>query len=100
MYVIMTSCLPTEEEMHRTQIQLPDDQARALKDLAARRNQSIASLIREAVDEWLRGAGSVDPHERKRRAIAAAGRFRSGHRDVSVEHDRHLSEAFEDDDVR
>ena len=80
--------------MIRTQIQLSEKQARALKDLAARRNVSVAELIRQAVDEQLRAAGTIDPEERKRRALAAAGRFHSGLTDLSTEHDRYLAEAF------
>ena len=80
--------------MIRTQIQLSEKQAKALKDLAARRNVSVAELIRQAVDEHLRAAGSIDPDERKRRALAAAGRFHSGLTDLSTAHDRYLAEAF------
>jgi predicted DNA-binding ribbon-helix-helix protein len=80
--------------MIRTQIQLSEKQAKALKDLAARRNVSVAELIRQAVDEQLRVAGTIDPEERKRRALAAAGRFHSGLTDLSTEHDRYLAEAF------
>jgi predicted DNA-binding ribbon-helix-helix protein len=80
--------------MIRTQIQLSEKQAKALKDLAARRNVSVAELIRQAVDEQLRAAGTIDPEERKRRALAAAGRFHSGLTDLSTEHDRYLAEAF------
>ncbi len=81
--------------MHRTQIQLTKDQLRALKKLAAERGQSMADLIRRAVDRLVREAG-----ERKRRALAAAGRFRSGIANLSADHDRHLDEAFGDDGVR
>ena len=80
--------------MIRTQIQLSEKQARALKDLAVRRNVSVAELIRQAVVEQLRAAGTIDPEERKRRALAAAGRFHSGLTDLSTEHDRYLAEAF------
>jgi hypothetical protein len=38
----------------------------------------------------------TDPAERRRRAIAAAGRFRSGAADLSSAHDRYLAEAFAD----
>ncbi|MBI4728784.1 MAG: hypothetical protein HY775_04695 [Acidobacteria bacterium] len=31
------------------------------------------------------------------RALSAAGRFHSGHRDVSERHDRHLAEILSDD---
>jgi hypothetical protein len=80
--------------MVRTQIQLSEKQAKALKKLAARRNVSVAELIRQAVDEQLRAAGGVDRDERKRRALAAAGRFHSGLTDLSTEHDHYLAEAF------
>ncbi|MEP7359583.1 MAG: ribbon-helix-helix protein, CopG family [Anaerolineales bacterium] len=80
--------------MVRTQIQLSEKQSQALKKLAARRKVSVAELIREAVDEQLRSAGKIDPDERKRRALAAAGRFHSGQTDLSTEHDQYLAEAF------
>jgi Arc/MetJ-type ribon-helix-helix transcriptional regulator len=82
--------------MVRTQIQLSEEQARALKDLAAKYHVSMAELIRQAVDDWLRSADTVDREERKRRAIAAAGRFRSELTDLSTAHDRYLVEAFEE----
>jgi len=37
----------------------------------------------------------VDIEERRKRALAAAGRFSSGLRDLSTEHDKYLAEAFE-----
>ena len=36
----------------------------------------------------------TDPADRRRRAIAAAGRFHSGAADLSSEHDRYLDEAL------
>ena len=36
----------------------------------------------------------VDPAERRRRAIAAAGRFRSGLADLSENHDRYFEEIY------
>jgi metal-responsive CopG/Arc/MetJ family transcriptional regulator len=36
----------------------------------------------------------VDPEEKKRRAIAAAGRFRSGVTDLAANHDRYLEESY------
>jgi len=82
--------------MIRTQVQLREEQARMLKKLAAARGVSMAELIRQSVDMLIRSSAgvSVDDDERRRRAIAATGRFRSGKSDVSSEHDRHLVEAF------
>lgn len=36
----------------------------------------------------------IDPEERRKRAIAAAGRFRSGVSDLSTNHDHYLEESF------
>jgi predicted transcriptional regulator len=82
--------------MIRTQIQLSEEQARKLKELAGKYDTSMAELIRQAVDDWLHSAGSVDREERKQRALAAVGRFDSGLGDLSVNHDRYLVEAFEE----
>jgi predicted transcriptional regulator len=80
--------------MVRTQIQLTEDQARALKHLAAQKDTSVAELVRQSVDQMLGSTGFVDTQERRRRAIAAAGRFQSGHTDLSTDHDRYLAEDF------
>ena len=82
-------------EMIRTQIQLTDAQARALKALAAAEGRSMADLIRDAVDVILRARGVVDREEVKARSLAALGRFRSGSRDLGSKHDHHLTDAFD-----
>jgi predicted transcriptional regulator len=80
--------------MVRTQIQLTDAQAEELKKLASSRHLSVAELIRQAVDAFVRTNVSVGREERRRRALEAAGRFSSGASDISSEHDTHLAEAF------
>jgi hypothetical protein len=52
--------------------------------------------VSERVDEFLYGVqGEIDIEERRRRAIAAAGRFCSGALDISAKHDEYLvSEAY------
>ncbi|HEX9373972.1 MAG TPA: ribbon-helix-helix protein, CopG family [Roseiflexaceae bacterium] len=80
--------------MVRTQIQLTEQQARRLKALASRRGVSMAELIRESVDMLLASPEEIDLEERKRRAIAAAGTFRSGLSDLATNHDRYLAEAY------
>lgn len=80
--------------MVRTQIQLTESQANRLRKLAAERGVSMAELIRQGVDALLGGAAVIDDEERRNRALALAGRFRSGKRDVSGKHDRYLAEAF------
>ncbi|MEW6546981.1 MAG: ribbon-helix-helix protein, CopG family [Bacillota bacterium] len=80
--------------MVRTQVQLTEEQARALKKLAAEQGKSVADLIRKGVDLVIASSWSTAAEERVSRAIALAGRFRSGLRDLSVEHDRYLAEAY------
>jgi Ribbon-helix-helix protein, copG family len=78
--------------MIRSQVQLTNDQVRALKELAHRENTPVAELIRRAVDYWLRSASPISLDERRRRAIAAAQGFHSGIDDISERHDDYLAE--------
>jgi predicted transcriptional regulator len=81
--------------MIRTQIQLPEDTMRALKRLAAQRDTSLSSLVREAVEQLLAGRRAAPAGDRRARARAAVGRFRSGRGDLSDGHDEHFAEAAE-----
>jgi hypothetical protein len=80
--------------MVRTQIQLTEEQAKALKKMAASRHLSNAELIRRAVDSMIKSGPAADPEERRKRAIDIAGKFSSGKSDVSRKHDKYLTEAF------
>ena len=80
--------------MVRTQIQLTEKQAKALKKLASSRQLPMAELIRQGVDAILISPVVLNAEEKRKRALAVAGRYRSGKRDVSREHDKHLAEAF------
>ena len=80
--------------MIRTQVQLTEEQARALKALATARQSTVAGLIRQSIDHLIRQSGGVDEKERRQRAIAVAGRFHSGRSNVSTEHDQYLTEAY------
>lgn len=81
--------------MIRTQVQLTEEQARALRNLASARQVPVAELIRQSVDTLIRSLGEIGDEERRRRAIAAAGRFHSGVSDISTKHDDYLAEAFQ-----
>ena len=77
--------------MIRTQIQLAEEQVRALKEIAHRENASIAELTRQAIDQWLQTTDTLPLPERRRRALAVVGRFRSDQTDVSEQHDEYLA---------
>jgi len=80
--------------MIRTQVQLTKSQMQRLRDLAKRRGVPIAALIREGADHVILSSSTIDEEQRRQRALAAAGRFHSGHRDLAAAHDRHLAEAL------
>ncbi|MCK5420570.1 MAG: ribbon-helix-helix domain-containing protein [Deltaproteobacteria bacterium] len=80
--------------MVRTQIQITEELSSLLKKIAAQRSISIAELIRQGIDFYLRIHDTVSLEERRKRAVAAAGRFRSGRSDLSTKHDKHLAEVY------
>lgn len=80
--------------MIRTQVQLTEDQLKALRHLSAITGKSIAELIRNGIDQYLAGKRVLKAEDRIERAIRVAGTFASGVADVSADHDRHLAEAF------
>lgn len=80
--------------MVRTQIQLTEEQAEALKAAAAKQGVSMAELIRRSVDRLIETSGEAPQKELRRRAAAVAGRFRSGSTDISVRHDEYLAQGL------
>ena len=80
--------------MIRTQIQVTEDQLTALRQLSAESGRSISDLVREGVETVLVARHGLNRTERVERALRVAGRFSSGTKDGSAQHDRHLAEAF------
>jgi predicted transcriptional regulator len=73
--------------MVRTQIQLTEDEAEAVKRLASERSVSMAAVIRDAVDQYVSRESGASLDERWQRSLAAVGGFRSGRRNLSQTHD-------------
>ena len=65
-----------------------------MKKLADDEKVSVASLVRRGVDVLLESSGEISADERRRRALAVAGKFHSKKRDLGTEHDKYLPEAF------
>jgi len=80
--------------MVRTQIQLTEDQAATLKKISSERNISMAEIIRQAIDRMVQTSLVQSSGERKKKAIAAAGKFRTGIKDLAKNHDAHLLETY------
>lgn len=81
--------------MVKTEIRLTEEQMESLEELAKKRNVSISDLIHESIDNLLRSAATPGKAERKQRALAVIGRFRSGLGDLSRRHDDYLVEALD-----
>jgi hypothetical protein len=80
--------------MIRMQVQLTDEQARQLRQLAALRREPIARVARELIDEGLRHPSLIDRHELRQRFVAGAGTGHSGRSDVAARHDDYLEDAY------
>ena len=79
--------------MVRTQIQLTEEQAKRLRELAAARRESMAALIRKAVDQFI-VSGNPDRAALYRQAGSVVGKYETATGDISVNHDRYLEEDF------
>ena len=75
-------------------IQLTDEQARQLRELAVAEGRSMAEVARDGIDLLLRSRWCPNREVIKRRSLEALGCFHSGVTDLAVAHDRYLDEAF------
>jgi len=92
--------------MIRTMVQLTEEQLKALKELAKARKTSVASLVRESVEQYVATATEeAEREEKRRRALEFIeyidehpDEFRDieGKTDVSVNHDEYFVQASEE----
>ncbi|HQY93739.1 MAG: ribbon-helix-helix protein, CopG family [Caldilinea sp.] len=80
--------------MVRTHIQLTEEQAQRLKQLAVREGVSMATLIRCSVDCYVQGNELNDAKTNKARALSVIGKYTSQQGDISQEHDRYLATLY------
>ena len=84
--------------MLRTQVQFTEEHDLLLEELSRARRVSKAELVQRAVDLLLSyEAPGRSPEEQRERALAVAGRFRSGRHDAARCHDAALAEAYDED---
>ena len=83
--------------MPRTQIELTDEEARRLDEVAASKGQSVAEVLHESVREYLaRTPPVIDRALAKQRALSAVGKFRSSVDDLAENHDRYFAEDYDE----
>ena len=79
--------------MVRTQVQLTKEQYAVLRELSHNKGESIAAIIRKAIDQFL-VTRKPDRASLYCQALSVVGKYEAGARDVSMEHDRYLEEAY------
>ncbi|MBW2368987.1 MAG: CopG family transcriptional regulator [Deltaproteobacteria bacterium] len=79
--------------MVRTQIQLTEEQAQKLRELSLSNRESVASIIRKAIDRFLI-TGKPDHMVLYRQASTIVGKYKTEKPDISVHHDTYLEEAY------
>jgi len=79
--------------MIRTQIQQSDKQSKILKDLSINRRESVASLIRQVIDQFI-SSGAPNRIGQYQQAISVVGKYEADSPDISVEHDKYLDEGY------
>lgn len=81
--------------MVRTQIQLTETQAEALKERARQEDRSVADLVRTSVVEYLARQPGRNRADLAKRARSIVGRFHSNCPDLAEQHDDYLAHAFD-----
>ncbi len=79
--------------MVKTQVQLTKEQYTVLKELSKKNRESIATLIRKAVDQFLLNR-RPDRAYLYRQALSVVGKYEAGTGDISQKRDRYLEEAY------
>jgi hypothetical protein len=81
--------------MVRTQVQLTQEQAAAVKEMAEEDGVSMAEVIRRSVEDRIRQRHRPSRAELWERARKAAGMIKGGPPDLARNHDKYLAEAYE-----
>ncbi len=80
--------------MVRTQIQLTPDEAEAVKRIATEKGVSMAQVIRESIDAYVRSAARPGREQARQRALSIIGIAHGGPKDLAERHDEYLEEAY------
>lgn len=80
--------------MKRTQLQLTDKQYKLLKEISSEKNISLAEVVREAITQFSSTMVGYDKDTRFNEALSIIGKYNSGKKDISVNHDKYLQDAI------
>ncbi len=79
--------------MHRTQIQLTENQMKLLRKVSRQQKQSIAEVIRNLLEQYLVKPIDAERKKRMERIKALAGVAHSKVTDLARQHDKYLADA-------
>jgi len=82
--------------MVRTQIQLTEQQAQALKRMAVAQGLSMAELIRQSVDQFIQYAAKPGTQDKVQKLKEVAGKYSANITDLAENHDTYLDEIYGD----
>jgi len=80
--------------MKRTQVQLTEEQAEYLEEMAEKEGVSKAEIIRRALDRWVLEKGSLEENQRWKQSLEAVGCL-TDDSDVAVQHDQYLTDGYD-----
>ena len=83
--------------MKRTQIQLTEKQYKLIKEISAKKNISMAEVVREAISVYSSTTATVPRDVLIKDALSLVGKYSSGKKDLSLKHDDYLEKAFKDE---
>jgi len=80
--------------MKRTQILLTEEQYRLIKAISNEKNISMAEVIRECILNYTGEKSPITDDDKYERVLKLSGRFSSAKKDLSLNHDKYLTEDF------
>ena len=85
------------DAMPRAEVELTDEEAHRLDEVATSKGQTVAEVLHESVREYLgKASPGSDRALAKQHALAIIGKFRSPVSDLASNHDRYLEKDFAD----
>ncbi len=82
--------------MVRTQIQLTEKQSDRLKNIATAQAISIAEIVRQAIDNYIKSNTAINTEERIKKVLELSEKYNDseGKSDVAKKHDDYLVETY------
>lgn len=98
--MVSSITMTSSQHMQRLQVQLTEDQAGRLRQMAEAEGTSQAEIVRRSLEAYVRRPIRARESAVRARALELIGAFSSGLSDISENHDRYLADAIEEENDR